>query len=132
MAVQLLPFSKSCQREQQRLTQIDAKENAIRADLTKLDALEREQRQTEFEESRAVRSIGADILWQRWLSRARDDLNVRLAHVLALKAQHVAQVRRANGKMNVASALAAQNAKERKRARDAAHLQKVIDHCFHN
>ncbi|MDW3225249.1 MAG: hypothetical protein R8G34_20575 [Paracoccaceae bacterium] len=52
-----------------------------------------------------MQSIGADVIWKRWVGRAKASLNTKLALVLAEKEQHIRQVRQAYGKVIAAERL---------------------------
>lgn len=117
------------QREQQGLALLVAEENALRADLSKLDDHDHRNRATEFDRATAARSLGGDMLWQKWLSKARADINYKLAAVLARKAQHTARVRLAYGKVLVSEKLAADAHTGRQKQRSKLRLEELVEHA---
>ena len=52
-----------------------------------------------------LRQIGADVLWQSWLGRNREELNRQLALCLAQKAHHLTELRRVFGRHVAAQSL---------------------------
>jgi hypothetical protein len=91
-------------REQQILGHLVEKENLLRAELKKLNDHELQNRSVSFEEKSAATTIGADILWSKWLEKAQVKLNYELARVLVEKEQNISRVRKAYGKVLVGRA----------------------------
>ena len=85
---------------QQSFAKIVTQENKLREELARLDALNRSARPPEPTLTHR-NAIGADVIWQGWLGRAKTALNLKLAQVLATKEYHLIQVRRAYGKVLV-------------------------------
>lgn len=112
-------------RQQQRSFQrLIAEESRLRTALSQL--------KTHLQESRgngdvAQRAIGADVLWQGWIGRKRAELNVQLAQVLAIKEQHIRQVRQAYGKLLVSRELHARERNIQKAKMTQAHLDCAIE-----
>jgi hypothetical protein len=77
-----------------------------------------------------MQAIGADVIWQAWAGRARSQLNISLAQVLARKAQVMARIRKAFGRKRVAEQLLSQTQDEQKKKAAAAALQVAIDSHF--
>ncbi|MCV3269873.1 hypothetical protein [Roseobacter sinensis] len=72
------------------------RENAIRADLAKLEA---QAKSAEQSANPTMKSIGADVIWNAWLGKSKRALNMKLALILAEKDQHIRQVKQAYGKV---------------------------------
>lgn len=92
------------QHAQHQYAKILAEEAMLRAELERLRALAQATR-TKASDDIALAAIGGDILWQGWLSRSRAAQNMALARVLAVKEQHLRDVRKAYGKLLVAEEL---------------------------
>jgi hypothetical protein len=103
-------------------------EAKIRADLAKLDKQVSEAQQRS--DLGSMQAIGADVIWQAWAGRARSQLNISLAQVLARKAQVMARIRKAFGRKRVAEQLLSQTQDEQKKKAAAAALQVAIDSHF--
>ena len=86
------------------LQKIQAEESALRDELRSIE-------EELFEKTRAsqtdlaLRSLGADILWQSWVGRKRAELQRQLALVMVRKAAAVAEIRTAFGKKDVVERL---------------------------
>lgn len=89
-------------QEQESFERLKAEEDRLRAGLRKLDIQMLESRSSGDAQQRA---IGADVQWQAWIGRKKRELNMRLAQVLAIKERHIAQVRKAYGKVLVSTEL---------------------------
>lgn len=92
------------QREQSAFMAVVAKEKQIRQNLLQLSDFERKARE-DLDIDPTPLVIGADSLWQDWLGRRRSELNIRLANVLARKADSRAQLRLAFGRKTVSDEL---------------------------
>ncbi|PIE12435.1 MAG: hypothetical protein CSA70_09805 [Rhodobacterales bacterium] len=115
------------QRDMSALQAIVAEENALRADLAKLDDQMRVAEQGS-EESRFVqRSIGADILWRGWVERTRATLQMRLAGVMARKGEARLRMAKSHGKAEVARELSEKSAQTKMRAREARISEQIQD-----
>ncbi len=113
-------------QQQQSFQKLVSEENRLRAELIRLDVTAR-QAQSEPIGKQEMRAIGADIIWQGWVTRTKTQLNLKLAQVLALKLHHLAQVKNAYGKVLVVKELLGQARAELrdKKAYDA--LMQAID-----
>ncbi len=89
-------------QEQKSFQRLLAEEGRLRSALRQLDEHLKESRESGDASQRA---IGADVVWQAWVGRKKQELNVRLAQVLSIKEHHIAQVRRAYGKVLAAQDL---------------------------
>ena len=90
-------------RQQQAFAALLAEEARLRAEIVRLDGM----RHAAASDSGTapMQAIGADVLWQGWIARAKTALNLELARTLARKEPHQAAVRRAYGKVLVARQL---------------------------
>lgn len=52
-----------------------------------------------------MKAIGADILWQSWVSKTRRQLNIELAQIMARKIEAMAKVRKAFGRKEAVESL---------------------------
>lgn len=110
-------------QQQESFARLMMQENRLRSALKKLD--------TQLAESRASgdtpqRAIGADVLWQAWIGRKKRELNMQLAQVLAIKERHIAQVRKAYGKVLVSQSLLEDARAEQKQKIAQAQLDRAI------
>jgi len=86
------------------MQKIRAQEAEIRYALATLDSeLAEETRASQND--MALRSLGADILWQGWVGRKRASLQMRLAQVLVQKEKSLKEMRKAFGKKDVVERL---------------------------
>jgi len=113
-------------KAQQSFAKLVAEENMLRSELSRLDAM-RLQASTADPNAIQMQSIGADIIWQGWIGRAKAALNMRLAQVLALKEHHLAAVRRAYGKVLVGEELYDTQKTSARQARADAVLAQAIE-----
>lgn len=103
-------------REFEKIRHILDREAALRRDLARLDARAAEARRQQ-DDAPAMRSVGADLLWQGWVTRTRRQLNMELAQVMARKIEAMKRARRAFGRQQALKAMAEAEAARR---RDAA------------
>lgn len=101
------------QAEEARMQRLAEEETALRAELATLDAARRDAHALSAPELAGPRSVGADILWQGWVSRNRRTLQLRLARVLARKGDALRDLRRAHGRSEAAEALSISARRER-------------------
>lgn len=113
-------------QEQQTFGAIVAAENALRAELGRVDEMDRDAREM-VRNDVEMRAIGSDVIWQSWVGRTRTKLNIRLAKVLSTKEYHLAAVRKAYGKVLVVEALIKETESELATDRRKRDLQNVID-----
>ncbi len=117
------------QREQHLFKSIVAEETALRGELARLNEQEQAARQGD-DETRPMRSIGADVIWLAWVGRAKTQLNLQLAQVLARKEHHLAAVRRAYGRVLVAGELCENEKKGRQTERAKRQMSTAQDSFF--
>ncbi|MEO3413222.1 hypothetical protein AAFO92_01060 [Roseovarius sp. CAU 1744] len=91
--------------ELQKMAALSAKEADLRHKLAELDALRSTNRSLPPGQLTVVRQIGADVLWQGWVSRTRETLNLELAQILAQKEYMKSELQRAYGKQMAAAAM---------------------------
>lgn len=87
-------------QQQDSFARIIVQENRLRSALRQLDEHLAKSRTSANSSQKA---IGADVIWQSWVGRKKRELNMQLAQVLAVKERHIAQVRKAYGKVIVAN-----------------------------
>jgi hypothetical protein len=107
------------QRDLQALGRISAEEAQLRG---RLDQLERQARQavTDAADLSALRSLGAETLWQDWALRRRAELNSELARIRLRREHAVARLRLSFGKREALASLQRQaDARARAAARAA-------------
>jgi len=96
---QLLMVSQAkYDHQQQAFAKILMEETRLRQEIVRLDKLN-ENSAVSGADLVGMQAIGADILWQGWLSRSKTTLNMDLARVLAIKTHEQAKVRQAFGKV---------------------------------
>jgi hypothetical protein len=110
---------------QQEFQKIITQEACVRAELSRLDDLNNEAR-IATNESLELRAIGADIIWQSWVNRSKRQLNMKLARILAQKEPHLAAVRRAYGKVLVATELLENRKVSQKKTQESTELSELI------
>lgn len=109
---------------QQLFQSLVQRENALRADLNRL---EEQSKAANAHSDPDMRTIGADVIWKAWLGKAKTSLNMKLALVLAEKDQHIRQVRQAYGKVLAADGLVREVRENTKRKSRTAELEKAIE-----
>jgi hypothetical protein len=116
------------QQQQQRFQELVGEEMRLRGDIARLDQMQR-QAIERADQAGEMRAIGADLLWQGWVGRAKTEINLKLARVLALKLHHIEQVRKAFGKVLVIEELMdkAHSDANRKTAQDM--LSRAVSHA---
>ena len=113
-------------QSQAKLAKLLARENALRADLTRLRQMAQDTHAAPPEQA-GMRAIGADVIWLRWVAEATRQLNVELAQVLAQKEGLMTAHRRAFGKDRVARDLVAREDASARKSRRDAELQRAMD-----
>ncbi len=93
------------QVEQAKLKDVLQQEASLRQALANLDEKRRAASDLPSDQLAAPRSIGADLLWQGWTQRTRQDLNIQLARVLVVKAEKAAALTHAFGRAEVVETL---------------------------
>lgn len=85
------------QREFSAIQGILKEESDLRQSLAQLDAQSLSSKVNHADDC-TMKTIGADILWQAWVSKARRQLNIELAQVMAKKIEKMSQIRKAFGR----------------------------------
>lgn len=127
---QLLIVSEARYERQRRvLVKITAEETELRRELMRLSQMAHtaDQHETAIDQMRA---IGADLLWQSWVGRAKATLNMRLARLLAIKEYEQAKVRQAFGRTIAFNELIEQPKREQRKRRAQQSLSVAIDQTF--
>lgn len=91
--------------EEARMRRLAAEEAEIRGEIEALDDRHRRALALPPEEMTGQRRIGADILWQAWVSRRRRQLQIRLARTLARKGAALRDLRRAHGRSSASEGI---------------------------
>lgn len=110
-------------QQQESFARLLAQESRLRASLQQLNDHLISSRSSDDGSQKA---IGADVLWQAWVGRKKRELNLQLAQVLAVKERHIAQVRRAYGKVLVTDDLHALETKALKQKKAQSQLDRAI------
>ena len=113
-------------RQRQALVAILQEEAVLRRELVRLSEMGGADHEDTAELS-GMKVIGADLLWNGWLARAKTDANIRLAQVLARKDFEQNRVRKAFGKVTALQQIISDQQKEAKRAAAKATLGQAID-----
>ncbi len=114
------------QAELNKMREINAREASLRHDLAELENFHQSNSTLPPDELHTVRQIGADVLWEGWVSRTREELNTKLAQVLAQKARLTVALRQAFGKQ-IAAAEMLDQADEANRQRHEKQHQQALD-----
>ncbi len=91
--------------EQARMRDLLQQEASLRQALSQLEDHRKTAQLLPAEDLHAVRQIGADVLWQGWVGRNREELNRKLALCLVQKARLLSALRQAYGKHQASEAL---------------------------
>ncbi|MEX3316344.1 hypothetical protein [Sulfitobacter sp. PS-8MA] len=113
-------------QQRQSFLRIKTEESRLRRELERLDHMARQANDASTRTG-VMRAVGADIMWQAWIGRSKNELNLKLAQVLAIKDQQLAQVRQAFGKLQVAQELIASVQKNQRKRRDQSQMELAID-----
>ena len=108
------------EQAQHRIHDIVAEEQQLRAALARLANM------AQAPHSPAQRTIGADILWRRWISQQTAEINMRLARVLARKEHHMAALRQTFGRLSVLEELTAENRRKAQKRAAAKELEEIV------
>ncbi|MEP1933828.1 MAG: hypothetical protein ABJI96_12475 [Paracoccaceae bacterium] len=92
-------------KEQAAVQEILSKEATLRAKLAEID-FQVQQARDNSADMAPMQTIGGDVIWMAWVGRAKAQLNMQLAQVLARKSLVMGKVRQAFGKRLVAGQLA--------------------------
>lgn len=110
-------------QQQESFSRLMLQENRLRSSLRQLDENLAASRSSDDTPQRA---IGADIAWQAWVGRKKREINMQLAQVLAVKERHIAQVRKAYGKVIVTDRLYEVVKKEHVQKKAQSELDRAI------
>ena len=100
------------QAEMQKMSIVNAQEAEIRKKLSELDDHRQKNQSLPGSEFHGIREIGADVLWNAWVSRTRQELMLQLAQILAQKARMRSKLQTAFGKKEASSELLGQASHE--------------------
>ncbi len=118
-------------KESASFQNILSREAALRLRIAKIDKqLRQERHQTSLPD--AMRNLGADILWQSWAMRTKEDLNTELARVLAQKSHVLAQMQIAYGRKNAVEALVKKETTNEKARLESAFEMSILDDLVQN
>lgn len=109
------------------LQALNVEETRLRGQLRELDELRRAAQGRAEEPRLGYRGIGADMLWQGWIGRAKAELHASLARVLGRKGQAEQRLRRSFGKYEAARRLAAVARQDRVRHRAEAEARRLSE-----
>lgn len=110
-------------QQQESFARLMQQENRLRHALRQLDIHMAESRSSDDTPQKA---IGADILWQSWIGRKKRELNMQLAQVLAVKERHIAQIKKAYGKVLVTETLYSGARKDAQQKKAQSRLDRAI------
>lgn len=110
-------------QQQESFARLLMQESRLRNSLKQLDDHLAESRSSTDTPQKA---IGADVVWQAWIGRKKRELNMQLAQVLAVKDRHIAQVRKAYGKVLVTDQLYAQTHMDAKQNKARSQLDRAL------
>lgn len=111
---------------QQEFTKLCAEEHRLRAEIDRLSSMG-QQAQVPTVEVAEMRAIGADVIWQGWLGRAKTALNMSLAQILAAKESHIGEVRTAYGKLLMVKKLLSDMKMEKRKNTNNIELANAIE-----
>lgn len=92
------------QREFSKIREILKEETVLRQSLVQLDA-QSKTAEINHAQDCTMKTVGADILWQAWVSNTRRQLNIELAQILARKIEAMVHVRKAFGRKEAVKSL---------------------------
>ncbi|MGJ8543977.1 MAG: hypothetical protein ACSHWZ_00950 [Sulfitobacter sp.] len=114
-------------RQQQHLFQkLQNREAQLRGQLAQLDGQLRQSNQLSPDLGQ-LRAVGADLLWQAWVGRSKENLNLHLAQVLAQIEHQRSALRSAYGKTLVATELLAKAKNQRRKKAAQIALDRAIE-----
>lgn len=116
------------QKEQQVLQVFLKREEKLRDDLAELRRQEEDARSLGFDDASVSKALGSDVLWAKWISKARSALNYELAQVMVQKEAHLQRVRHAYGKVLVSDTLSANHKMQVSSKRQKRNLENVLEH----
>lgn len=104
-------------REFQKIRSILEEETTLRQKLAQLDT-QIADNQTAIRNDHTMKTVGADMLWQGWVTRTRRNLNTELAQVMARKLVAMDGVRQAFGRQQAVEKLLDLDKADNKRSLD--------------
>lgn len=110
-------------KQQESFARLMTQENRLRHSLRQLDM---QMTESLSSDDHTQKSIGADVAWQAWVGRKKQELNTQLAQVLSVKERHIAQVRLAYGKVLVTDALFENASAQTKQEKARSQLDRAI------
>jgi len=110
---------------QAKLEPIIQEERQLRRSLADLDERAHQNAILPTSDLTDLRRLGGDMAWRRWAAQRRNELQLRLARVLARKANKMAVVKQAFGRAEAVAMMQKQHAASLARARDKAQLEEV-------
>lgn len=114
--------------EFQKVEGILSEEARLRRDLAQLEAQSLQARQ-KLQDDVPMQTIGADVLWQAWLTRTQRQLNMELAQVMARKLSAMGRVRSAFGRQNAVQSMQETHQREIRKAMQKKAAEKLLqDH----
>lgn len=130
-ALTKLHMAARAQYEQQvqQFSKLVKQEAALRRELTRLSDLD-QSAAAQGASLSSMQHLGADLIWQGWLGRAKTALNMDLAQVLARKEHEKTIVRRAFGKVTALEHLIDEARKKRRKDRAAAELNSILEQAI--
>ena len=108
-----------------KLREVSAKEAALRAEIADLEAHRKASLNLPEDGLLSVRAVGADVLWQSWIGRNKQRLNMELARLLVEKARMAKQAQKAFGRDLAANDLAQDAESDARREAAKARLEKL-------
>lgn len=99
-------------------------EAKLRAQLAQLDTQVKEARDLNNSDM-AMKSLGADLLWQSWHTRTRRQLNVELAQATAKKLMAMDRLRKSFGRKHAVETMAKDFKEQQKADRQARLLEQL-------
>lgn len=101
------------QREFGAIRGILKEEADLRLSIAQLEAHSQAAKLDQIQDC-VMQAIGADILWQAWVSQTRRQLNIELAQVMARKIEAMTHVRKAFGRKEAVKSLMIASIREQK------------------
>lgn len=90
-------------------------ETRLRQELVRIEAMV-QQNNLEQTDMFVMQGLGADLLWQAWVTRQKTQVNIRLAQVLVQKENVLQDLRHAFGRAEVARGLHKEVTEKRRKA----------------
>lgn len=100
-------------------------ERRLRRALAELDEKTSKNAAVPADDLTDLQRLGGDVMWRAWVAESRAELQIRLAQVLARKAEKMAALGKAFGKAEAVSILDRRQAELRKARREKATLEEI-------